>query len=130
MNNTSANPATCQASTRRVQCKACPWRKDVVPDRDIPGGYSSEKHKALACTIAMPGRVEFGAVRQMACHESSTGAEIVCVGWLANQLGPGNNIAARMKMAAGHYPRFELVGEQHETFEATLPRTRRTRKPR
>jgi len=31
----------------RRQCKACPWRKDVVPERDIPGGYCEVKHANL-----------------------------------------------------------------------------------
>lgn len=118
----------CGVGTRRIQCKACPWRKGVVPERDIPGGYSAKKHAALASTIAMPGRVDFGPVRHMACHESGPGAEIVCVGWMANQLGPGNNLALRMRALTGSLPAFELVGEQHKRFEDTLPKRSR-RKP-
>lgn len=121
---------SCSSGKKRIQCKACPWRKDVDPERDIPGGYSAEKHKALASTIAMPGRMEFGPMRQMACHESTPGAEFVCVGWLSNQLGPGNNLALRLKASMGLLPRYELVGEQHERFEDTLPRKRRARRTR
>ncbi|MBV8720990.1 MAG: hypothetical protein JO277_02500 [Candidatus Eremiobacteraeota bacterium] len=50
------------------------------------------------------------------------GKELPCVGWLAHQLGPGNNIALRMRAIAD--PRlyaFELDGEQHTRFEDTLP---------
>lgn len=106
------------------QCKACPWRKDVNP-HDIPDGYSPERHKALADTIAKPadisGIVSGQPMRAMACHESNPGAEVPCVGWMAHQLGPGNNLALRLW--ASRQPRLELklVGEQHETFEDTLP---------
>lgn len=110
---------------RRMQCKACPWRKDVVPERDIPGGYSPAKHCGMRETIAEPGALMPGAMKQMACHESKPGAEFVCVGWLANQLGPGNNIALRLQAMAGRLPRFELKGEQHERFEDTLPKAQR-----
>lgn len=111
---------------KRVQCKACPWKVSTVPDRDIPGGYCETRHKALKGTIADPGEIRFAhAIRVMACHESPVGKEIECVGWLANQLGPGNNIALRMQLIMGALPEFELVGEQHERFEDTLPKRRR-----
>jgi len=106
----------------RKQCKKCPWRTDVDP-HDIPNGYCETKHAALADTIAKPGALNLGGpLRIMACHESKIGKEIPCVGWLAHQLGPGNNIMLRL--AARHdrsLTDFELVGEQHERFEDTLP---------
>jgi hypothetical protein len=44
------------------------------------------------------------------------------VGWLAHQLGPGNNIGLRLAVISGRIDvNFELIGEQHETFEDTLP---------
>jgi hypothetical protein len=108
----------------RIQCKACPWRKDVVPECDIPGGYCEEKHRNLKSTIAEPGVLNIGStLRLMACP--SPGREIVCVGWLAHQLGPGNNIALRMAASDGRFPRFELVGDQHECLEDTLPKRSR-----
>jgi len=60
----------------------------------------------------------------MACHESNTeGGEKPCVGWLAHQLGPGNNIPLRMAASSGRIDTdFELVGDQHENFDDTLPR--------
>lgn len=65
----------------------------------------------------------------MACHEHSLGEEAHCIGWLMNQLGPGNNIALRMKMlSCENAHRIRLDGEQHETFEATLPKPKRKRK--
>lgn len=61
----------------------------------------------------------------MACHASPVGGEFPCAGWLAHQLGPGNNIALRL---AVHLGRIDggvvLVGEQHQTFEDTLPARR------
>jgi len=45
-----------------------------------------------------------------------------CVGWLMNQLGPGNNIGLRMRMmSCENAKKIRLRGEQHETFEDTLP---------
>ncbi len=107
----------------RIQCKACPWRKDVVPNRDIPGGYCATKHRKLKGTIAKPGEFRLGGcINVMACHESPVGKERACVGWASHQLGPGNNIALRLY--ACHTKKFndmETVGPQHERFEDTLP---------
>ena len=104
---------------RTTQCAKCPWRKGVDP-RDIPNGYSEEKHRALASTIAEPGAVRFDSCqRVMACHETQ---ESHCVGWLVNQLGPGNNIALRIRMmTCENAGQIRVIGEQHETFEETLP---------
>jgi hypothetical protein len=58
----------------------------------------------------------------MACHEAPTGAEQPCVGWLANQLGPGNNLALRMRVMFGQIDgNVVTVGPQHDVFEDTLP---------
>ncbi len=115
----------------RRQCAKCPWKKGVDAF-DIPGGYSREKHAALRSTIADPGSLRGlgGSASTMACHETGAGKELACVGWLANQLGPGNNIALRMRATFGDVDaNFELVGEQHERFEDTLPKARK-RAPR
>lgn len=106
---------------RVVQCAKCPWRKDVDPN-DIPNGYSPQKHSALSNTIAKPGNIDGVLAREihiMACHETH---DAHCVGWLMNQLGPGNNIALRIAMRGCENLRaVRLVGEQHERFEDTLP---------
>lgn len=106
----------------RKQCAKCPWRVDVDPT-EIPNGYCEMKHAALENTIARPGQLNIGGtLRMMACHETKPGKELPCVGWLANQLGPGNNIGLRI--AASRNPSlydFELVGEPHVRFEDTLP---------
>lgn len=106
----------------RKQCRHCPWRVDVDP-HDIPNGYCEMAHANLERTIADPeDRRVGGELRMMACHESPIGAEKPCVGWLAHQLGPGNNIALRFRVAMGKLDAdIELVGEQHERFEDTLP---------
>ena len=57
----------------------------------------------------------------MACHESTKGKDQYYVGWLVNQLGPGNNIGLRMLARYGRFKKFQTVGEQHERFEDTLP---------
>lgn len=111
----------------RRQCAKCPWRKDVDP-RDIPGGYSETKHRNLKSTIAEPG-----SFRQpnamMACHETPPGKELPCVGWLAHQLGPGNNIGLRLRvLMQPELGNYALVSEQHERFEDTLPKPRRKKR--
>jgi hypothetical protein len=101
---------------RTKQCAKCPWRVDVNP-RDIPNGYSEEKHRALRDTIANDF---FGTGKVMACHETNNAH---CVGWLVNQLGPGNNIGLRIRiMSCENALAIEVCGEQHETFEQTLPK--------
>ena len=100
------------------QCAKCPWKVSTDP-RDIPNGYCEEKHAALASTIAEPGRLDLSALPVMACHESH---DAHCIGWLVNQLGPGNNIALRIKMmSCQNAKHIKLDGEQHKTFEDTLP---------
>lgn len=105
---------------RTAQCQKCPWRKDVDP-HDIPDGYCETKHAALSDTIAKEGDMSGigGPLRVMACHETQ---DAHCVGWLVNQAGPGNNIGLRLRlMTCDNADRIRLVGEQHETFEDTLP---------
>lgn len=105
------------------QCEKCPWKVSTDP-RDIPNGYSEERHCGLSRTIARPGDVGgmFATQHVMACHESPPGEEAHCVGWLMHQLGPGNNIGLRIQMMQCENIRaVQLDGPQHETFEDTLP---------
>lgn len=106
---------------RTAQCAKCPWRKDVDPF-DIPDGYDVEKHRALESTIAREGDLSVvfdGRMHAMACHETD---DAHCVGWLANQLGPGNNIALRLHVRnCANVSDIRLRGEQHECFTDTLP---------
>lgn len=107
---------------RVAQCAKCPWRKDVDP-HEIPNGYSVEKHEALSCTIADEAdysAIFGGELHVMACHEMH---DAHCVGWLMNQLGPGNNIGLRMEMRGCENAReLKLSGPQHARFEDTLPK--------
>lgn len=104
---------------RTAQCAKCPWRKDVDP-HDIPNGYCETKHRGVEKTIAKPGEMPLGGgLNVMACHETD---DAHCVGWLMNQIGPGNNIGLRLSlMNCENIKKVRLVGEQHETFEDTLP---------
>jgi hypothetical protein len=106
----------------RKQCKKCPWRKGVNPF-DIPNGYDAQKHCALENTIAKEGELNLnGGLHIMACHETAKPNELPCVGWLVNQLGPGNNIGLRLAVARGRINADVVtVGPQHERFEDTLP---------
>ena len=110
--------------SKRRQCEKCPWKVSTDP-YDIPNGYCPSKHASLDSTIAEPASLHSlggGGLRMMACHETIEGKELPCVGWLAHQLGPGNNIALRMAAMTGQIDTsFELDGEQHERFEDTLP---------
>lgn len=103
---------------RTRQCTKCPWRVDVDP-HDIPNGYDEDKHRALESTIAKPSDGFFGSGEAMACHETE---DAHCIGWLVHQLGPGNNIGLRLRMfSCENAFRIRLRGEQHATFEDTLP---------
>lgn len=114
----AANPAPDLA-----QCAKCPWKVSTDPTT-IPGGYSKEKHEALTSTIQAPGSfaAAFGPVRVMACHETPVGAERPCSGWLANQLGIGNNLGLRLKAMDGRYKTLRTFGPQHPNLEATFPK--------
>ena len=104
-----------------TQCKKCPWKATTNPC-EIPNGYDEAKHKALANTIAEPGVLSAKPLRIMGCHEFALGAEQPCIGWLANQLGFGNNVALRLAALKGTIDtNCKLVGPQHERFEDTLP---------
>ena len=99
------------------QCKACPWKVSTVPARDIPNGYCAEGHARLRRTIADDPMY---AGTTMACHETPVGRERPCVGWVAHQLGRGNNLKLRLQARDGRFKNYKLDGEQHQTFEATL----------
>lgn len=113
---------------RTKQCAKCPWKKSTNPF-DIPDGYSEEKHKGLACTIAKEGDLSFigkKSMNIMACHHSKTGNEEHCVGWVHNQLGPGNNIMLRIQMiSCENINELKVYGPQHERFEDTLPENKK-----
>lgn len=103
---------------RTTQCEKCPWRVEVDP-YDIPNGYSKDKHCALDKTIARPDDNFLGTLGVMACHETNNAH---CVGWLVHQLGAGNNIGLRLRMlTCENVSAITLRGEQHATFEETLP---------
>ncbi len=106
---------------RHVQCAKCPWKVSTDP-HTIPNGYDETKHRALEDTIATPGLVSLRQHKaKMACHESPLGKERTCTGWLAHQLGPGNNLALRLQAMSGAFGKVILDGPQHQTFEDTLP---------
>ena len=105
----------------RKQCGKCPWKVSVDP-RNIPNGYCERKHRNLRSTIAEPGALGgVNTLHIMACHETH---DTPCVGWLSHQLGPGNNIPLRLAAVRGSIDaNIETDGEQHQTFQATLPTT-------
>ena len=102
-------------------CAKCPWIKDGNP-YEIPNGYSRDKHCALQATIASdPIRSLVSPTPVMACDESH---DAHCIGWLVNQIGPGNNIGLRIRMASCvNAGKIQLRGKQYDTFEETIPRS-------
>lgn len=106
---------------RVKQCRKCPWKQSVSP-REIPNGYSEEKHVGLKKTIAIEGDLSglnSPTMNVMACHETQ---DAHCIGWLVNQLGPGNNIPLRFHIRnCENVGEIETFGPQHENFEDTLP---------
>lgn len=111
------NAATERSAKPRQQCAKCPWKVGVDP-HEIPNGYCETKHANLRNTIADGSNIG-GTLRIMACHETH---KAPCVGWLANQLGRGNNIGLRLAVISGRVSaNVRTVGEQHERFEDTLP---------
>ncbi len=112
---------------RRVrQCEKCPWKVSTDP-RDIPNGYSEDRHLNLADTIAddtgnLSAALTKSPMRVMACHEHPLEHKAHCVGWLMNQLNGGNNIPLRLAVRGCLNIRdVVLDGPQHERFEDTLP---------
>lgn len=107
------------------QCDKCPWKVSTDP-HDIPDGYSEEKHRKLANTIAAPGALPAGQMVSMACHEHPVGEEVHCIGWLHQQMGVGNNLGLRMSLlSCSNAHAIQVDGPQHETFEETLPENKR-----
>lgn len=102
------------------QCEKCPWKVSTDP-YDIPNGYNPGKHRDLGGAIRSGVESLGGVLRIMACHKSQEGSELACAGWLAHQLGPGNNLGLRLAALGGRFGEIETVGEQHESFEDTLP---------
>lgn len=106
------------------QCVTCPWRVDSHTD-NIPN-YERELHEKLDNTIA--SQDVFAQLsdrscekRVMACHYQQHGEQRYCIGWLMNQIGPGNNIGMRLRMLdCQNSDEIELRGEQHENFEDTF----------
>lgn len=107
----------------RRQCPKCPWKKGVDA-RQIPNGYSLQLHEDLRQTIAEPARScsSDDPLHIMGCHASNPKKLLPCVGWIVNQLGPGNNILLRLRVMLGRFDaNVEPVGPQHERFEDTFP---------
>jgi len=108
----------------RKQCKKCPWKIGADP-LQIPNGYSVERHLGLRRTIAPEADLAtvLDPLQIMGCHEHSVASGVPCVGWIINQLGPGNNIALRLRVMLGKFDaHVQAEGPQHQHFEDTLPR--------
>ena len=105
---------------RTEQCDSCPWRKNADPIKEIPN-YKHDWHKSLQETIAIPGSFKQGLLKVMSCHCHDSEERVFCVGWLHNQLGPGNNLDLRLRVLDYEPFKINLKGPQHPTFEDTIP---------
>jgi hypothetical protein len=106
---------------RTEQCEKCPWKKTTNP-LDIPN-YDEKLHLSLKKTIS-EGHLVKGKINIMSCHESSEEShkQEHCIGWLYHQIGRGNNIALRLRMMyCENAQEIKIHGEQHESFEDTIP---------
>ena len=102
------------------QCRTCPWRVGAQLS-EIPG-YHRQKHRRLRMTIAEPSKIPSGgSLRIMACHHSTEGSDLLCVGWAHNQLGVGNNLGLRLRaITDSMFPQLKVMGAQRATFVDTL----------
>jgi hypothetical protein len=106
---------------RLRQCKTCPWRVDADPYA-IPNGYSVERHRTLASTIAGPDSKVSDPLHAMACHYSPVDAEYACVGWIHHEVQAGHNLPLRLALFQRRIDYVTPIAPQHERFEDTLPR--------
>lgn len=106
------------AFKRKKQCAKCPWKKSTNCATDIPGYKWAMEKELIKCQA--PGLQGLRGTRVMACHESKEPRQYACVGWLVNQLGPGNNIALRLKAMDGRFAGLKVVGEQYESLEEMI----------
>lgn len=97
------------------QCKGCPWKVSVDPPRDVPKYAEGIYDRMRASTRSGIESLSNRPYAAMACHNQRDGEQRPCAGWLHNQLGVGNNLGVRMRVAAGKLPVPKVVGEQHET---------------
>ena len=66
-------------------CPTCPWRKDSAKGGvEIPG-FSMELMHRLANTVPERGSRQVFPRTIMACHQSKTGAEYACAGYIAQE---------------------------------------------
>lgn len=106
-----------RAGNPRRQCKTCPWRVENDP-MDIPNG---PKEAAVDLLSGWSTGLQLAPSRMggMGCHQSKMDeTDLPCVGWLAWELGPGNNIGLRVRvMRDPRLCNWELVGEQRTLDE-------------
>lgn len=108
----------------RKQCLGCPWRLANDP-ADIPDGFKPTTHARLG---RMSDRERDNPISKtltmMACHALKV--QKPCVGWLANQLGEGNNLPLRVAVAFGQIDgNVQTVGPQRERYEDVVPNAER-----
>lgn len=81
------------AKEGRKPCPGCPWRVERPHSATIPG-YRHSKAEELVSTTRTEG---FAPI--MACHHSTPGNDIICMGWLVRY--GWDNLNVRLMMMDG-----------------------------
>lgn len=105
-----------EAPAPRKQCASCPWKRSVDPD-SLPAGYGRVDRDAVTRASASGAASLRDRAPGMGCHVPRPGPVLPCVGWLAQQLGPGGDLGLRMAVVTGHVDaNVETVGPQRATL--------------
>ena len=106
---------------RTKQCKGCPWKKSIDINT-IPNGLDKDMLFKMIEGAKNSENSLVPSLRIMSCHHSNDKDNMICIGWLHNQLGPGNNWMLRLKMRdCENISEIKVYGKQHEKFEDLIP---------
>lgn len=107
---------------RTKQCKGCPWKESIDP-ATIPNGFDYEVHQRLLDNTPEAGEFNVTELHIMSCHHSNDRDGMMCIGWLENQLGVGNNIPLRFKMRnCTNIDQIKVYGKQKKDFRDVRPK--------
>lgn len=105
---------------RTKQCANCPWKKSTKhEDIDRREGFDVEYYKSVRDDfVSRPGFIGMSQDHDnMGCHKHPDEDDVPCIGWLAHEVGPGNNIGLRLWLTQFENSwDIETVGEQHKSI--------------
>lgn len=104
----------------RRQCRRCPWKTST--GRNIPNGFAHDARELVQRMVARSASLIDSHEIAQQCHETLDDDPLPCVGWLVNQLGPGNNLPLRLRVMLGQVDaNVVTVGPQHRRIEDIVP---------